>query len=588
MKKKSNLSRLLSYAGGHKKLTVLGCTLSGIAALLGLMPFVCVWLVARDALAVYPSTAAALGLVRWGWMAVWFAVGNIVVYFAALMCTHIAAFRTARNIRQAGVAHMLELPLGFFAADQSGRLRKIIDDNAALTEDLLAHKLPDLTAAVVTPLASIVLLLAFDWRMGLLCLLTMVMALCCMAAMMGGKNAGFFHRYQREIEKMSGEAVEYVRGIPVVKVFQQTVYSFKAFYNAIMSYSNLASEYAMSCRKGQTGFLTCINGAFFLLIPAALLLASHGNGWAVLADFIFYVLFAPACGGMINRIMYASESVMEANEAMMKLDEIMEQPPLPAPKAPKTPQENRVAFEHVTFRYPGTERPALNDVSFCVEEGAVAALVGPSGGGKSTACKLAARFWDIQGGKITLGGVDISTVEPETLLKHYSFVFQDVVLFRDTVMENIRLGRRGAGDEEVYAAARAARCDEFIRRLPQGYQTMVGENGSTLSGGERQRISIARALLKDAPVILLDEATASLDVENETAVQEALSRLVKDKTVLIIAHRMRTVAGADKIVVLADGHVAEQGAPQALLEQNGIYASMVALQTESHDWVLAK
>ena len=588
MKRKSNLSRLLSYAGGHKKLTILGCTLSGIAAILGLVPFVCVWLVARDVLAVYPDVSAVSGLTRWGWMAVWFAVGNIAVYFAALMCTHIAAFRTARNIRRAGVAHTLELPLGFFAAEQSGRLRKVIDDNAALTEDLLAHKLPDLTAAVVTPVAAVILLLAFDWRMGLLCLLTMALAVGCMAAMMGGKNAGFFHRYQREIEKMSGEAVEYVRGIPVVKVFQQTVYSFKAFYNAILSYSNLASEYAMSCRTGQTGFLTCINGAFFLLIPAALLLASHGDGWAVLADFIFYVLFAPACGGMLNRIMYASESVMEADEAMMKLDEIMGKQPLPAAAAPKVPQGNRVVFDHVTFRYPDTDRPALDDVSFAVEEGTVAALVGPSGGGKSTAAALIPRFWDAEAGSVTIGGVDVRDMDDRALMERVAFVFQDTRLFKVSVLENIRMARPSASLEQVRAAADAAQCGDILEKLPQGIDTVVGAKGVYLSGGEAQRIALARAILKDAPIVVLDEATAFADPENEALIQRAFGVLTKGKTVLMIAHRLSTVRDADDIFVLEDGVLRESGSHDALLERDGLYAEMWRDYQKAAAWKVGK
>ena len=584
--KQSSLGRILGCAGGHRRLTALGCLLSALSAVLGLVPYVCVWLAARTALAAWPDLSGVTGLERWGWTAVWFAVGSIALYFAALMCTHLAAFRTARNIRKAAMAHVLTLPLGFFTGNQSGRLRKLIDDNAGLTEDLLAHKLPDLAGTVVTPIAAIVMLFLFDWRMGLLCLLTMVLALLSMCMMMGGKNAGFFHRYQREIERMSGEAVEYVRGIPVVKMFQQTVYSFKAFYAAIQDYSDLASQYAMSCRVGQTCFLTAINGTFALLIPAGLLLASAGDARAVLVNFIFYALFAPACGAMINRIMYMSEAVMEASEAMARLDEIMGRRPMEQPQAGRRPQSAAVDFDHVTFTYPGGDRPALEDVSFSVRPGQVAALVGPSGGGKSTACKLAARFWDVSGGRVTLGGTDVSAVDPETLLGHYSMVFQDVVLFRDTVMENIRLGKRGATDEEVLAAAKAARCDEFIQRLPQGYQTVIGENGSTLSGGERQRLSIARALLKDAPVVLLDEATASLDVENESAVQAALSRLLRGKTVLVIAHRMRTVAGADHIVVLEKGRVAQQGKPAELLAQGGLYRRMVELQRESQDWTL--
>ena len=588
MKKQSNLSKLIGYAGGYKKLTLLGCVLSAVAAVLGLVPFICVWLVARDALAAYPEAAAAGAVVKWGRMAVWFAIGNIVVYFAALMCTHVAAFRTARNIRHTGVAHMLELPLGFFTGDQSGRLRKVIDDNAALTEDLLAHKLPDLTAAVVTPVAAIILLFVFDWKMGLLCLLTMILAMVCMMSMMGGKNAGFFHRYQQEIEKMSGEAVEYVRGIPVVKVFQQTVYSFKAFYNAIMSYSDLASQYAMSCRKGQTAFLTCINGAFVLLIPTAILLTGHGSGWAVLADFIFYALFAPACGGMINRVMYASESVMEADEAMMKLDEILQQKPLAKPAAPRKPAGTDVTFDHVTFRYPGAERPALADVTFTVKPGTVVGLVGPSGGGKSTAAALIPRFWDVESGSVKVGGVDVREMDSRDLMEQVAFVFQDTKLFKVSVLENIRMARPGATPEEVKAAARAAQCDDILDKLPQGLDTVVGTHGVYLSGGEAQRIALARAILKDAPIVVLDEATAFADPENEALIQKAFGALTRKKTVLMIAHRLSTIQNADQILVLEKGSVKEQGSHSELLEKNGLYAAMWRDYQQAAAWKVGK
>lgn len=571
-------------AGGHKKLTFLGCALSGIAAVLGLIPYVCVWLAARDVLAVYPDVTGASGIVRWGWMAVWFAVANILVYFAALMCTHIAAFRTARNMRHTGVAHILELPLGFFTGNQSGRLRKIIDDNAALTEDLLAHKLADLTAAVVTPIAAVILLFSFDWRMGLLCLLTMILAFVCMASMMGGKNAGFFHRYQREIEKMSAEAVEYVRGIPVVKVFQQTVYSFKAFYEAIQSYSDLASQYAMSCRNGQTSFLTCINGGFALLIPAALLLASGGNGWEVLADFIFYALFAPACGAMINRIMYASESVMEANEAMMKLDQILEQKPLEETANPKKPENETVSFEHVTFQYPGTEHLALKDVSFTAKEGTVTGLVGPSGGGKSTAASLIPRFWDVQNGHVRIGGVDVRDMDSRELMKHVAFVFQDTKLFKVSLLENIRMSRPSATVEEVKAAAHAAQCDDILEKLPAGLDTVVGTKGVYLSGGEAQRIALARAILKDAPIVVLDEATAFADPENEALIQKAFGELTRGKTVLMIAHRLSTVRNADKILVIYKGSVREQGSHEELLAAGGLYAEMWSDYQKAAAW----
>ncbi len=587
MKKQSNLTRLLAYAGGYKRLTVLGCALSGVAAIMGLMPYVCVWMVARNALAVYPDVTAAPELAYWGWMAVLFAVGNIALYFAALMCTHIAAFRTARNIRYAGVAHLMKLPLGFFTGKQSGQLRKIIDDNAALTEDLLAHKLPDLTAAVVTPAAALVLLFVFDWRMGALCLLTMVLAILCMMSMMGGKNAGFFHRYQREIEKMSGEAVEYVRGIPVVKVFQQTVYSFKAFYQAIQSYSDLASQYAMSCRNGQTAFLTCINGGFALLIPAALLLAG-GDGWAVLADFIFYALFAPACGGMINRIMYASESVMEANESMMKLDEILSQQPLPEAVRSQKPRDHTVVFDQVTFRYPGAERPALDHVSFTVPEGSVVGLVGPSGGGKSTAAALIPRFWDVESGSVKIGGVDVRNMDSRELMRQVAFVFQDTRLFKVSILENIRMARPSATLEEILAAARAAQCGDILEKLPQGIDTVVGAQGVYLSGGEAQRIALARAILKDAPIVVLDEATAFADPENEALIQKAFWELTRGKTVLMIAHRLSTVRDADNILVVEKGSIWEQGTHDQLEAQDGLYAKMWQDYRQAAAWKVGK
>lgn len=585
---KSSLSRIAGYAGGHRYLTVLGCILSAIAAVLGLVPYICVWLVARDVLAVFPDVRAADGLVRWGWIAVWFAVGNIAFYFVALMCTHIAAFRTARNIRSTAMAHVMKLPLGFFTGSQTGRLRKLIDDNAGLTEDLLAHKLPDLAAAIVTPVAAVVLLFLFDWRMGLLCLLTMILALVCMCMMMGGENAGFFHRYQQEIEKMSGEAVEYVRGIPVVKVFQQTVYSFKAFYAAIQSYSDLASQYAMSCRNGYTGFLTCVNGAFFLLIPAALLIASGGQVKTVVVNFIFYVLFAPACGNMISRIMYMSQSIMEADEAMGRLDEILKEEPLATPASPKAPKGGEVSFDQVSFTYPGTNRPALENVSFTVSPGSVVALVGPSGGGKTTAASLIPRFWDADSGRVTVGGVDVKDMDNMTLMEQVAFVFQDTRLFKQSILENIRAARPDAAGEQVMEAALAAQCGDILKKLPQGLDTVVGTKGVYLSGGEGQRIALARAILKNAPIVVLDEATAFADPENEHQIQKAFETLIQGKTVLMIAHRLSTIQNADCILVMEDGHIVEQGTHSMLLAANGVYSKMWKDYQSSAQWKVEK
>lgn len=587
-KKQSSLSRILSYAGGHKNLTLLGCILSALSAILGLIPYVCVWLAARNVLETWPNLSAVSNLTSWGWTAVWTAIGSIALYFAALMSTHIAAFRTARNIRRAAMAHVLKLPLGFFTGNQSGRLRKLIDDNAGLTEDLLAHKLPDLAGTVVTPIAAIVMLFLFDWKMGLLCLFTMVLALLSMCLMMGGKNAGFFHRYQQEIERISGEAVEYVRGIPVVKMFQQTVYSFKAFYAAIQDYSDLASQYAMSCRVGQTCFLTFINGAFALLIPTALLLASGGDVRTVLVNFIFYALFAPACGQMINRIMYMSEAVMEADEAVGRLDEILDQKPMKEAGIQKCPANAAVSFDHVTFTYPGADRPALEDVSFSVQPGQVTALVGPSGGGKTTAASLIPRFFDVDRGAVSIGGANVKEMDTEDLMKQVAFVFQDTRLFKESLLENIRAARSEASRDEVLAAAHAAQCDDILEKLPQGLDTMVGTKGVYLSGGEQQRIALARAILKDAPIVVLDEATAFADPENEHQIQKAFEALTKNKTVLMIAHRLSTVQDADNIIVLSDGKIAEQGSHSDLLKKNGVYAAMWTDYQRSAQWKVGK
>ena len=587
-KKQSSLARILGYAGGHRNLTLLGCILSALSAVLGLIPYVCVWLAARNVLENWPSLTGVSGFSRWGWWAVWTAIGSIVLYFAALMSTHIAAFRTARNIRRSAMAHVLKLPLGFFTGSQSGRLRKLIDDNAGLTEDLLAHKLPDLAGTIVTPVAAVLMLFLFDWKMGLLCLLTMVLALLSMCLMMGGKNAGFFHRYQKEIERMSGEAVEYVRGIPVVKMFQQTVYSFKAFYAAIRDYSDLASQYAMSCRVGQTCFLTFINGAFALLIPAALLLASGGDVRAVLVNFIFYALFAPACGQMINRIMYMSEAVMEADEAVGRLDEILSQEPMENTGIEKQPADAAVSFDHVTFTYPGADRPALSDVSFSVRPGQVTALVGPSGGGKTTAASLIPRFWDADSGAVSIGGVNVKEMDTEDLMKQTAFVFQDTRLFKESLLENIRAARPDASREEVLSAAHAAQCDDILEKLPQGLDTVVGARGVYLSGGEQQRIALARAILKDAPIVVLDEATAFADPENEHQIQKAFEALIRNKTVLMIAHRLSTVQDADHIIVLSGGKIAEQGSHESLLAQHGVYAAMWEDYQRSARWKVGR
>ena len=587
--KKGNISKLLGFAGGHKKLTVLGCTLSGVSALLSMAPYILIWFVARGIFEAMPDFSSVQNLVHFGWEALWFALASAAIYFGALMCTHLAAFRTARNMRFRAAKHLVDLPLGYFTSNQSGRLRKMIDDNAGMTETLLAHELPDSVGAVVTPVAAVALLFVFDWRMGLLCLIPIAISIATLFQMMGGKQAKFFSRYQRAVEDLSAEATEYVRGIPVVKVFQQTVYSFKSFYSSIMSYSKLASEYAMVNRTPMTAFTTVLNSTFLLLIPAGMILCGvSADGWGVLVDLVFYILFTPLCAMMINRLMYAGQASMEAAEAVYKLGQIMEEAPLPEPENPEFPKGTDVELRHVTFTYPGAEAPALSDVSFRVPVGKTVALVGPSGGGKTTAASLIPRFWDAQEGEVLVGGADVRRITTEELMDKVAFVFQDTHLFKTSILENIRAARPDATREEALRAARAAQADDILEKMPQGIDTVIGTKGVYLSGGEQQRIALARAILKDAPIVVLDEATAFADPENEALIQRAFETLTRGKTVLMIAHRLSTVRGADRIIVLKDGKKAECGSHEQLLAAGGIYAAMWKDYQTAAEWKVGK
>lgn len=588
-KKRNSIARLLDYAGGHKKLTILGCTFSGVSAILSMVPYICIWFVVREVFRVMPEYAEAKGAIRFGWMALWFALASALVYFAGLMCTHLAAFRTATNMRKAAAVHLADVPLGYFTSNQSGKLRKQIDDNAGMTEQMLAHELPDLVGAVVTPIAAIVLLFVFDWRMGILCLIPMAVSVYLLTLMMGGNNAKFFSNYQKAIEDLSSEATEYVRGIPVVKVFQQTVYSFKSFYSSIMKYSKLATDYSMSCGKPMTGFTAVLNGTFLLLIPAGMILCgAASNGWSVLVDFMFYILFTPLCANMMNRIMYASQATMEADEAVRKLDEIMSVQPLKEEPHPQKANGTDVRFQDVTFTYPGSEAKVLSHVDFRVSTGKTTALVGPSGGGKTTAASLIPRFFDVQEGAVLVGGVDVRKMSTEDLMEKVAFVFQDTHLFKNSLLENIRAARPNATKKQVLDAAHAAQCDDILEKMPQGLDTVIGTKGVYLSGGEQQRIALARAILKDAPIVILDEATAFADPENEMLIQKAFETLTKGKTVLMIAHRLSTIQNADQILVLAEGQIAERGTHEELLTKNNIYAAMWKDYQTSAQWRIEK
>ncbi len=588
-KKQSDLSVLLGYAGNYKGLTFLGMTFSGIAMILGMAPYICIWLVVRDLIKVAPDWTKATEIGKYGWMAFIFSVVGILVYFVALMCTHIAAFRTAANIRKQGMAHLMKTPLGFFDSNASGLLRNRLDGAAGETETLLAHNLADIVGSIAMFIAMIVLMFTFDWRMGAACLLAAVISLVAMFTMMGGKNAKLMQEYQTALDEMSKAGVEYVRGIPVVKVFQQTVYSFKAFKEAIENYSEKAEKYTGDvCRFPQAVNLTFTEGAFVFLIPVAFLLApgalKAGNFAEFVTDFAFYAVFSAIISTALARIMFMASGIMMAGTALARIKTVMDAPVLKITDKPQTPKDNSVEFKDVSFTYEGAELPAIDKVSFDVKPGQTVALVGPSGGGKTTAASLIPRFWDVTAGSVKVGGVDVRDTDPHELMNHIAFVFQNTRLFKTSIYENVRVARPGASREEVMKALSAAQCEDILDKLPNGADTIIGTKGTYLSGGEQQRVALARAILKDAPIVVLDEATAFADPENEALIQKAFETLTKGKTVIMIAHRLSTVVGADKIIVLDNGHVEEEGTHDELLNAGGMYSRMWADYNQAVKW----
>ncbi len=588
-KKKSDLAVLLEYAGNYKGLTFLGLTLSGIAMVLGMLPYICIWLVARDLIAVAPDWTRATGVGEYGWMAFAFSIAGIVVYFAALMCTHLAAFRTASNIRKQGMAHLMKTPLGFFDSNASGLLRNRLDGAASDTETLLAHNLADIVGSATMFIGMIVLMFVFDWRMGAACLLAAVISVAAMFTMMGGKNAKLMQEYQAAQDHMSKAGTEYVRGIPVVKVFQQTVYSFKAFKEAIEDYSKKAELYTVGvCQIPQSINLTATEGAFIFMVPVAVLIApgalKAGNFAAFVTNFAFYAVFSAIVSTALAKIMFAASGMMLASTALGRISQVMNAPTLKITDNPQTPKDNSIEFKNVSFTYEGADIPAIDHVSFKVEPGQTVALVGPSGGGKTTAASLIPRFWDATSGAVLVGGVDVRDMDPHVLMDKIAFVFQNNRLFKASIFENVRAARPDATREEVQRALSAAQCDDIIAKLPNGMDTIIGTEGTYLSGGEQQRVALARAILKDAPIVVLDEATAFADPENEMLIQKAFSTLTKGRTVIMIAHRLSTVVGADKIIVLDDGHAIEEGTHDSLKKKSGMYSRMWADYNQAVTW----
>lgn len=592
-KGKGTVSRLLDFAGDRRGLTYVGCVLSAVAMAVNMVPYVCIWLVVRDLVAVAPNWKEAHSISGYGWAAFGFAVLGIVVYFCALMCTHLAAFRTATNIRKRCMAHLAKAPLGYFDTHASGLLRRRIDGAAAQTETLLAHNLADITGTAAMFVTLLVLLFVFDWRMGLACFMAAVISIGTLFVIMGGKNAQLMAQYYDALDHVGKAGTEYVRGIPVVKVFQQTVYSFRAFKEAIDAYSERASYYqGVVCKTPQAINLTVTEGAFMLLVPVVLLIApgalASGDFAGFVTNFAFYAVFSAVLSTALAKIMFAAGGLTQAEDALRRIEEVLSAPTLSVTDNPQIPEDNSVVFEEVSFTYEGAESAALDGVSFSVPAGSTVALVGPSGGGKTTAASLVPRFWDVDAGSVCVGGVDVREIDPHVLMDRVAFVFQNTRLFSTSILENVRAARPDATREQVLEALHEAQCDDILKKLPNGVDTIIGSAGTYLSGGEQQRVALARAILKDAPIVVLDEATAFADPENEALIQKAFARLLRGRTVIMIAHRLSTVVNADHIVVLDRGRVVEQGSHAELVNANGLYARMWADYQTAAQWKIGK
>lgn len=581
------LKKLQGYMGQRRILFPLSLILSALSALAGLVPYILIWLIVKELLV--PETTCNTDMMVYAWWAAGLAVGGVLLYFAALMASHLAAFRVESNIRRDAMKRVVAMPLGFFDQNTSGRIRKIIDDNASITHTFLAHQLPDLAATVLMPLLTTVLIFAFDWQLGLACLVPVLVAMGLMTYMMNGNGRKFMSKYMTALEEMNTEAVEYVRGIPVVKVFQQTIYSFKNFHLSIMNYNRMVTAYTRMWCHPMTFYTVIINGFAFFLAPVSILMIGRGDEpVSVLVDFFLFILLTPLFSQSIMKSMYLQQATGQAGEAINRLEDLLNYEVLKEAVNSQKPKRFDIMFEHVSFSYPGTGQKVIDNISFKLPKGQTYALVGASGSGKTTIARLLPRFWDAQEGRISIGGVDVRDISKESLMDSIAFVFQQAHLFKTTLWENLIYGKSNATKEEVNRAIDAAQCREIIDRLPDGLQTKIGAEGTYLSGGEQQRIVLARAILKDAPIVVLDEATAFADPENEVLIKHALKELTRGKTVLKIAHRLSTVVDADRILVVDNGKIVEEGTHQELLAKKGIYAAMWNEYNRSASWTISR
>lgn len=584
MKKESSLSKLLAYAGKFRYLTIASWILSVISAWLALVPFYYIWRIMKEVLSVAPDFGKAAHLKEYGWAAVGFAVLSMLVYVCALMCSHLAAFRVQANIRTSLMRHILTLPMGFLDKDGTGKIRKIVNESSAATETYLAHQLPDQAGAIATPAGLLVLLMVFDFRLGLLSLIPVVAAFLIMGTMTGQRMKDKMEEYQNALDEMSSEAVEYVRGIPVVKAFGQSVFSFKRFQLSIRKYEKWTIAYTKEMRIPMTVYTTVINAVFAVLIAATYFFAGKEGDNTFLLNLLFYIIITPIITVTMNKIMYSSENQLIVADAISRIESILEKKPLPETAHAQEPENNSITFENVSFRYEDAGRDALHQINLAIKEGEHVAFVGPSGGGKTTLAGLVARFFDTTEGRILIGNKDVKEIPSRQLMDMVSFVFQDSKLLKTSILENVRMGKKETTREEVMQALKEAQCEDIIAKLPDGIDTVIGSSGTYVSGGEAQRLSIARAMLKNAPILILDEATAFADPDNEAKVQEAFSRLSKGKTVIMIAHRLSSIVDADRICVLKDGSIAEEGTHETLLEKNGVYAHMWEEYNKSVQW----
>ena len=583
----NTLSKLRTYMTGRKALLPLALVLSALSALTGMAPFILIWFIIREFLTVGASSQSLIN--TYAWWAAGLAVASIVIYFLALSSSHLAAFRVECNMRRFAMKKVVNMPLGFFDNNTSGRIRKIIDDNASITHGFLAHQMPDLAGSVIMPIAAIVMIFVFDWHLGLACLVPLVISMFLVKTMMGKKSQDFTTAYMDALEKMNTEAVEYVRGIPVVKVFQQTVFSFKNFHKSIMEYKELVIGCTRLWQLPMSIYTVVINGFTFFLVPAAILLIGHtGNYSTVILNMFLYILITPVFSTCIMRSMYISQAMGQANEAIDRLEDLTATATLPEPVNPQKIKASDIVFRDVSFSYPEANKKAVDNVAFDIQPGQTVALVGASGGGKTTIARLIPRFWDVDEGEICIGGINVKNIAHKDLMNHISFVFQNTRLFKTSLLENIKYGNHEATLNEVNRAVDLAQCRDIIDNLPNGLNTVIGTEGTYLSGGEQQRIALARAFLKNAPIVVLDEATAFTDPENEHLIQEALKKLSEGKTVLMIAHRLTSVVHADKILVINDGKIKEQGTHNELINRNGIYTHMWNEYQQSVKWTIGK